>query len=65
MFQITKFTFVDRMYPIEYTSIRIEDILWPRQILRVVFEIRQSERQSGKREIVDSNPSVGKKFFIL
>ena len=36
MFQITKFTLSDRIYPIEYTYIRIEDILWPRQILRVV-----------------------------
>ena len=36
MFQITKFTLIDRIYPIEYTYIRIEDILWPRQILRVV-----------------------------
>ena len=36
MFQITQFTLSDRIYPIEYTYIRIEDILWPRQILRVV-----------------------------
>ena len=36
MFQITKFTLSDRIYPIEYTYIRIEDILWPRQIVRVV-----------------------------
>ena len=36
MFQITEFTLSDRIYPIEYTNIRIEDILWPRQILRVV-----------------------------
>ena len=36
MFQITKFTLIDRIYLIEYTYIRIEDILWPRQVLRVV-----------------------------
>ena len=36
MFQITKFTPSDRIYPIECTCIRIEDILWPRQILRAV-----------------------------
>ena len=36
MFQITKFTLSDRIYPIEDTYIRIEDILWPRQIVRVV-----------------------------
>ena len=36
MFQITKFTLSDRIYPIEYTYIRIEGKLWPRQILRVV-----------------------------
>ena len=36
MFQITKFTLSDRIHPIEYTNTRIEDILWPRQILRVV-----------------------------
>ena len=36
MFQITKFTLSDRIYPIEYTYIRIEDILWPRQILTEV-----------------------------
>ena len=36
MFQITKFTLIDRIYPIAYTYIRIEGILWPRQILRVV-----------------------------
>ena len=36
MFQITQFTLSDRIYPIEYTYIRIEDILWPSQILRVV-----------------------------
>ena len=35
MFQITKFTLSDRIYPIEYTNIRIEDILWPKHILRV------------------------------
>ena len=29
MFQITIFTLSDRIYPIEYTYIRIEDILWP------------------------------------
>ena len=29
MFQITKFTPSDRIYPIECTCIRIEDILWP------------------------------------
>ena len=36
MFQITKFTLSDGIYPIEYTYIRIEDILWPRQIVRMV-----------------------------
>ena len=36
MFQITKFTPSDRIYPIECTCIRIEDILGPRQILRAV-----------------------------
>ena len=36
MFQIIQFTLSDRIYPSEYTYIRIEDILWPRQILRVV-----------------------------
>ena len=39
MFQITKCTPSDRIYPIECTYIRIEDILswlWPRQILRAV-----------------------------
>ena len=36
MCQITQFPLSDRIYPIEYTYIRIEDILWPRQILRVV-----------------------------
>ena len=36
MFQITKFTLSDRIYPNEYTYIRIEDILWPRQIVRMV-----------------------------
>ena len=39
MFQITKFTPSDRIYPIECICIRIEDILWPRQILRAV-EVR-------------------------
>ena len=34
--QITKFTLGDRIYPIECTYIKIEDILWPRQILRAV-----------------------------
>ena len=38
-FQITKFTLSDRIYLIECTYIRIEDILWPRQILRAV-EVR-------------------------
>ena len=36
MFQITKSTLSDIIYPIECTYIRIEDILWPRQILRAV-----------------------------
>ena len=36
MFQITKFTLSDRIYPHECTYIRIEVILWPRQILRAV-----------------------------
>ena len=36
MFQITKFTVSDRIYPIQYSYIRIEDILWPRQILPAV-----------------------------
>ena len=36
MFQITKFTLSDRIYPIECTYNRIEDILWSRQILRLV-----------------------------
>ena len=36
MFQISKFTLSDRIYPNECTYIRIEDILWPRQILRAV-----------------------------
>ena len=36
MFQITKFTLSDRVYPIERTYMRIEDLLRPRQILRVV-----------------------------
>ena len=36
MFQITKLTLSDRIYPIECTNNRIEDILWPRQILRAV-----------------------------
>ena len=34
--QITKFTLSDRIYPTECTYIKIEDILWPRQILRAV-----------------------------
>ena len=36
MGQITKFTLSDRIYPIECTYIEIDDILWPRQILRAV-----------------------------
>ena len=36
MFQIIKFTLSDWIYPIECTYIRIEDLLWPRQILRAV-----------------------------
>ena len=36
MFQITKFTLSDRIYPIECTYIRIEDILWPIRILQAV-----------------------------
>ena len=36
MFQITKFTLSDRIYPIECTYMRIEDLLRPRQILRAV-----------------------------
>ena len=36
MFQITKFTLSDRIYPIERTYMRIEDLLRPRQILRAV-----------------------------
>ena len=36
MFQITKFTLSDRIYPIECTYIKIEDILLPRQIRRAV-----------------------------
>ena len=36
MFQITKFTVSDRIYPIECTYIEIEDILLPRQIRRSV-----------------------------
>ena len=34
MFYITKFTLSDRKDPIECAYIRIEDILWPIQILR-------------------------------
>ena len=37
MFQITKFTLSDRIYPIERTYMRIEDLLRPRQILRALF----------------------------
>ena len=36
MFQITNFTLSDKIYTIECTYIRIEDILWSRQILRAV-----------------------------
>ena len=36
MFQFTKFNLSDRIYPIGYTYIRIEDIPRPRQILRAV-----------------------------
>ena len=36
MFQITKFTLSDRIYPIERTYMRIEDLLRPSQILRAV-----------------------------
>ena len=36
MIQITKFTLSDRIYPIERTYMRIEDLLRPRQILRAV-----------------------------
>ena len=36
MFQITKFTVSDRIYPIECTYIKIEDTLLPRQIRRSV-----------------------------
>ena len=36
MLQITKFTLSDRIYPIERTYMRIEDLLRPRQILRAV-----------------------------
>ena len=36
MFQITKFTLSDRIYPIERTYMRIEDLLRPRQILWAV-----------------------------
>ena len=36
MFQITKFTLSDRIYPIECTYMKIEDLLRPRQILRAV-----------------------------
>ena len=36
MFQITKFTLSDRIYPIKWTYIRIADILWHRQNLRAV-----------------------------
>ena len=36
MFQITKFTLSDRIYPFECTYMRIEDLLRPRQILRAV-----------------------------
>ena len=36
IFHITKFTLSDRIYPIECTYIKIECILWPRQILRAV-----------------------------
>ena len=35
-FKLQIFTLSDRIYPIEYTYIRSEDILWSRQILRVV-----------------------------
>ena len=36
MFQITKFNLSDRIYPLQCTYIRIEDIPWPKQILRAV-----------------------------
>ena len=36
MFQITKFTLSDRIYPIERTYMRIEYLMRPRQILRAV-----------------------------
>ena len=36
MFKITIVTLSDNTYPFECTYIRIEDILWPRQILRAV-----------------------------
>ena len=36
MFPITKFILNYRIYPIEYTYIRIKGILLPKQILRVV-----------------------------
>ena len=36
MFQITKFTLSDGIFPIECNYIKIEDLLWPRQILRAV-----------------------------
>ena len=35
-FHITKFNLSDRIYPIKCIYIRIEDILWPRKILRAV-----------------------------
>ena len=36
IFRITKFTLSDRIYLLECTYIWIEDILWPRRILRAV-----------------------------
>ena len=46
MFQIKKFTLSDRIYPIECFYIKIENILWPRQILRVV-KVRAIWRGKG------------------
>ena len=44
MFHITKFTLIDRIYPIECTYVRIEGLLWPKQILWAV-KVRQMIRK--------------------
>ena len=72
MFQITKFTLSDRIYPIERTYMRIEDLLRPRQILRA-FKVRAIwlgkepcafqwyRQQNGERRVIHR---IIKKVYI-